>query len=124
MKIKLGKFRMGQLWVNVILNSGSTGGDFICTPPDKGTPEMTIGLDEDDFDRIAGTLLHEAFEMSLCVAELRYDHSGKWNRDSSDYLYVFNHPQFSRVCSDVGEFLSVVMPVARIAWEKLQKKRK
>lgn len=114
MKTNLGKHRLSDSFVTLIVDSSSGGGEFNLTPSDKSGPVMIIGIQE-GLEHTIGVLLHESMEIALCHYCLRFNHTGKWNQDSADCLFVMNH--------DVGEFMLHAQPLVEKAWRKLHKKK-
>jgi hypothetical protein len=105
MKKLVGVYALGDLDVRLCCRDGF-GGEFSTIPKKNSVPEIVVGFESHNWQRITSVLLHEAFELEMHFLGLRYDRSNDYGNDHSGYIFIFNHPQFSDVCGRVGVFLA------------------
>lgn len=116
---KLGTYEIGYECVDVFVDSTSSCGSFNFLPdPKLSKPSIMIGLDSGSWKGTMNILLHEAFEFVLARHQLRFTSCSKMSQDTSDYTFIFNHPQFSSVCSHVADFVAIVMPDLLRTWKR------
>lgn len=118
----IGTFYMGNAFVDLSVREG-TGGEFWATPKYSKLPLIQIGIDCTE-PELARILLHEALEMKFTAMYVRYENSITIANDAADYLFMFNHVQFSEACACAAEFVHEAFPVLKKAWEKRRKKKK
>lgn len=114
----IGVFWLGHTRVRLEYDP-SLGGGFFALGKDN---RIIVGNADYDWADMVSTVLHEATEMAMAIRCLRYQHSGKLNGDSADYIFMFDHCQFGRVCSDVAVFIAEALPKLEIVFKKGKKK--
>ena len=115
MKQKIvGVYSLGYESVQLVARDG-TGGDYY-TQPEKGhIARIKVGMDYSAWDCVVNALLHEAMEFSIDRHHCRFRATNDISYDLSNYLFVFNHPQFSDIVAKVAEFVTPALPdLARV----------
>src|ERR1019366_4475832 len=100
-QIPIGIYRLGNHAVELSVNPNMEGADFSIFPP-----RIQIGTSKATWQETVNVLLHEVFEFSLTAHNHRYEVSTKRTFDKADFLFVFDHSQFGRVCNDASMLLS------------------
>lgn len=123
--IRVGVFDIGTEMVVLNLLPGESGGDFRYYPNKNDRPEINVGLDHDRWRECVDVLIHEALEFIMERKELRFERTCKFNADHADYLFIFNHPEFTDACARLALFLTDALPkVATIFKSKRKAKKK
>ena len=117
-QLYIGTFLLGYEHVSLFAWVGETGGAFSFCPDERHPARIKVGLEYDSWQECVSVLLHEVFEFSMARHRVRYERSGKYNHDHSDYLFCFDHPQFSSICSDAGGFITQALPKLATAYKK------
>lgn len=97
MKQKIvGTYPLGWSRVQIVAREG-IGGEFWLSPGDIDCPRIKIGLDEDRWEDVLETLLHEVEELSATIIGTRFWKSAWQSEDSSAYTFVMTHQQFAEI---------------------------
>lgn len=115
----IGTFDFYDCDVDLIAMPNDSGG-WIYYHPDR----ILVGLKYDCWDEAVATLLHECFEFAAARKGVRFERCGKFNRSHDDYLFAFDHPQFSDICSRVACFVTPALPKLAAAYRKNQNTKK
>ena len=113
----LGVFELGLHRVKLYAVPGQ-GGRFSILPPDDTVPAIRVGIDN-GWPRVLEHLNHEALEFSYTSMDCRYVPSVDVSKDSSGYLFVCNHTQFSEIVARASEFVAHGVSSLYEHWEKL-----
>jgi hypothetical protein len=108
MRKLVGTYRNGGRNVRLFWRRGE-GGSFIVAPT-KRLPEITVGIDGQFWEDVVGWLIHEAAEMAAYDLSCRWTPSPDFSYESSGYLFVMNHNQFSDVLARAAMFISKALP--------------
>ncbi|MCM2276404.1 MAG: hypothetical protein NDI75_16620, partial [Candidatus Didemnitutus sp.] len=84
---------LGTEYVNLVARDGD-GGELYTAAQGGHPARIKIGLD-DDWDDVAGTLLHEAMEFVMIRMELGYRPRTDWAGDNGATTFLMTHTQFS-----------------------------
>lgn len=125
-EVLIGNFDMGWQSVTLILRDGS-GGEFCCIPDDGVCARIVVGAgkNESDWHACFCSLMHEAWEMAMFQADLRYSPSNRTGIAShADYLFVMTHEQFHACCAKVSEFMRPALPALEDGFKKWHKTNK
>ena len=122
MKKHVGTYVFGYDTVRVYLIDGS-GGNFSFLPDDKGCPTINIGVEHDRYQDLLEVVLHETQEFIMARCAHRFKDSQTMTCEHSQYLFVFNHTQFSEMQARCAEFLSVALFDIHKQWQKWKKKK-
>lgn len=114
----LGTCGLGYENVRVIVRYDSGDGAFYLQPDGESTGIIEVGLEQECWHEVFNVLLHEAMEYALTRRSCRYVVSGTQCTDASDFLFQFNHPEFSRVVSDVAAFVAEAQGPVQKEFEK------
>lgn len=117
--IAIGTYGMGCLNVKVEADLGLEGGHY---DMDK-SPTITVGLLYNQWGSVVGILLHEAMEMSMMLHGCKSRRVPMVNHDSSDCTFTMNHPDYARVCAEVGYFMGDCLPDLATVFNKHCKKK-
>lgn len=120
----IGSFDLGWETVDLIAILDDIGGCFYFQPEPGKVPRIKVGLDYEKWSEVVSTLLHETFEFVLAREGLRFVACRKFNNDHADYLFAFDHPAFSRICSNAALFVTEAMPKLAAAYNLQRKKKK
>ncbi len=119
-KKDLGAFLMGDFRIRLVITD-QWGGAFYFAY--KGSlPLIEIGTASDSWERILSVFIHEAFEFEVARLGYRFSRSNDFGNDHSEYVFMFNHPQFSDVCGRVATFVSNALPALAKAWKEFKRK--
>jgi hypothetical protein len=121
-KKEVGTYVFGYDRVRVFLVGGSSG-QFQLLPDDKGLPLMNIGIDHERYQDLLEVILHETQELIFARSSFRFRDAQTMSCEHSQYLFVFNHTQFSEMQARCAEFLSVALYDIHRAWKKWSKKK-
>ena len=113
----LGTYELGLHRVKLFAVPGQ-GGRFSILPKDDVVPSIKVGIDN-EWPRVLEHLTHEALEFSYTSFDCRYVPSVDVSRDSSGYLFVCNHTQFSEIVARASEFVAHGVGSLYEYWEKL-----
>ena len=105
-------------WINfdVYAQAGHAGGDVFGRPDDKSRPRINIGLNHSSWWGVVGWVMHEAMEWSLDNERARYIHAGEHASGSDQYIFSFDHNQFSEAVARVAYLLTPLLPVLSDAY--------
>lgn len=116
----LGAFFMGRKEVELFITDGADGSFY--TSPERGKlPRIKVGM-QAEWRHVVMVLIHEAAEATMDDMYLRFAPSHAMSQDHADYLFSFNHPQFSEICARVADFLTPVLPLVAAEWKRWPKK--
>lgn len=90
----------GKEWT-IKKDAKHAGGKF-----DTGTKEIVIGT-KDAAQDITETFVHEILEVILTYRDLRYQLNYE-QPENEDYLFNFNHKQFTQVCAELSGVLNQI----------------
>ena len=107
--IEVGTYRLGMRYVRVIAVPKSEDGQVVVFPGNESIPEIFIGIDQ-DWSSVVGTLLHEAYELSLIDLNCRYKKKPSMSVESSDFTFIATHNEMGEAHERVGEFLAGCFP--------------
>ena len=116
----VGTYDIGYEQCQLVIREG-TGAEFYFLPEKGSVPRIKIGADQDKFDKVIKSLLHEAFEFSYCRMHGRFLPSEDMSNNHARYMFCFDHNQFSESCAVVAEFITAAIPDLKTAWEKWKK---
>lgn len=122
MRKLLGSYVFGWDNVRVYITDGACG-SFTLVPQDKGSVAINIGIDHDRYQDVLEVVLHEAQEFIFTRTGHRFIDSQTQTREHTQYMFCFNHTQFSEMQARVAEFLSVVLPDIYKEWKNRKSKR-
>lgn len=120
----IGTFFLAPTNVQLYAKRSDSGGEFYFSPDDKSLPRIKACVDYAQWDDCLAVLLHESFEYLMTARKLRYVDTGKMSGDSADFLFIFNHSQFSDICAAQAYFLQFAIPALRKEWERAQPKKR
>lgn len=104
--IKIGTYALGCLEVKLDADLGVEGGYFNLRP----SPHVVVGLKYHPWHEVVAILLHEAFEISMVIHGHKQRRVPIVNFDTGDCTFIFNHPDFARVCAEAGAFMADSLP--------------
>lgn len=113
---KIGRYRLGPMWINVIVDHEQDGGWF-----DTDSEELGVGLKASDWGVCVSILIHEAMEIAFMQVRGRFCPAPDYATAADGYLFVTNHPDFSEICARVGCFLTWAMPDLAKVWTSMKK---
>jgi hypothetical protein len=120
MKQKIvGTYPLGWGWVQIVAREGH-GGEFWLSPGDIDCPRIKIGLDSEQFEEVAESLLHEIEELSATILGTRFRKSAWQSEDSSAYTFVMTHQQFSEIVCWSAKLLVACLDVVNDLWSNRQ----
>ena len=117
----LGDYEIGYESVSLYVRDGP-GAEFYRQTKDANCPVIYVGLETASWKEVVTELLHEALELTLDRLHCRLYSSRNLAGDTGAYVFVFDHPQFSACCADVGEFLADALPDLETEWIAWNKK--
>ena len=118
----VGTYVCGFHYVDIVLRDGD-GAEYYALPK-KGRPvRIKIGADV-SWQDVVRSFLHEALEMCLDYLHDRYTPSQDMGRDHGQYLFVFNHADFSDACGSVAELAVQALPDLATALKQWKKDSK
>lgn len=129
MKQKIvGSYSLGNESVQLVAREG-TGGDYYTQPEKAHIARIKVGMDykASAWEEVVNALLHESLELSIDRHNARHRPTNDISYDHSNYIFVFNHPQFSDIVAKTAEFITPALPdLARTfkAWHKKPAKKK
>lgn len=87
------------------------GGSFSLSSANIKMPNIKVGIDyaPGDFHVIVSVFIHEIFELLLARKGCRFEDSTSLNRGHDKYVFLFNHPVFTEVCTCASESLFCVL---------------
>lgn len=112
-QINLGNFWLGYSQVNVVARTGD-GGEFY---GGEAPPRIKIGVHYQYFEEAMTVAMHEAAEFVMTVGKCRYEQTDDMSNDHSGYVFMFNHVEFSDLCTKTARFLEDVRPHLYAAWQ-------
>lgn len=115
----LGTFLFGDFRVRLMVNNQWGGVFYFAYEGDL--PRIVVGTASQDWERIVSGLLHEAYELETARMGYRFSRSNDFSNDHSEYIFMFNHPQFSDLCGKVSVFITKALPKVATAWKKIKK---
>lgn len=113
----VGTYHIGDVSVQVVLREGG-GADTFVHPGDIPNPRIKIGADVDTWGEVLGALVHEAVEYCMARLRVRFQRADSEHWDSTSYVFIFNHEQFSDISRRVGDFEARCLPDLLKAWRK------
>lgn len=116
----IGHFQFGYENVQLVLRDG-TGGEFYTNPEPDKCPRIKIGADYSRWDDVVNVLLHECFELAIDRRHGRYRATNDQSYDLSNFVFMFNHHEFSDICAKVAEFVTPALPKLSKEWDKWRK---
>jgi hypothetical protein len=119
----VGTYRLGDEMVQLVLREGG-GADFYTTPGDIPNPRMKIGADRQSLDWLIDSVQHEAQEHSMSILRLRFLRGDSYYVDSTAYVFMLDHEEFTEVCHRAAMFLGDCLPDLKRAWAKWKKGKK
>ena len=118
MKRKIvGVYHLGDESVQLVLREGK-GAEFYERPGDIPNPRMKIGADHPTIGWLMDAVMHEGQERSMAVMRLRLQRADSYYVDSTAYLFVLTHEEFTEACHRAGMFLAECLPDLTKAWKK------
>jgi hypothetical protein len=102
--------------------TGEAGGHFTVESGLGEATKIYVGLDQEHWEGVLGTLIHEVAEYALIKKRCRWEPSCDLAEDQAQYLFVMNHSEFSDLVSRVTISITQAAVPLRVAWEKFQKK--
>jgi hypothetical protein len=122
---RIGFYRIGYVDIEIILREG-IGGEYYLSPGIKcgNVPRIRIGADYENWYEIVNVLLHEITEYLYDRIQCRYCAVDNLSDSHEQYLFVFNHAQFSDCQFKIANFLSFVLPDLEKIWNKWGKIKK
>lgn len=118
----VGTYEFGYEKAELVLREGD-GGEFYLLPGDIDCPRIKVGADQPDWRALIAVLLHEAFEFACARVGLRYSPSDDLGRDHAAYVFVMDHPRFTKTCALVADFAAQCLPDLEKAWKKWKAKK-
>jgi hypothetical protein len=118
----IGFFPLGPDEVQLVLREGN-GGEFYIAPEPGHVPRIKVGADQPTWDRIVMVLLHEALELALFKAHVRFDQSHDYAQDSAAYIFVMDHTQYAEAVARCATFITPALPALSKEWNKWRKKK-
>lgn len=118
----VGTYQLGDEMVQLVLRDGG-GADFYERPGDIPNPRMKIGADKESIGWLMDSVQHEAQERSMAVMRLRFRREDSYYVDSTSYVFVLTHEEFTEACHRAGMFLSACLPDMAKAWKAWKKKK-
>lgn len=115
-RVLVGNYRLGFENVDLFISS-EEGGSFALAPNPGKTGMIDIGI-KSAWNEIMPIFLHESFEYYMARFHHRYEPSEQIYGDHGDYIFQFNHPEFSRMCAAIGIFTSECMNPLYRAYKK------
>ncbi len=112
------EFGMGQ--AQLVLRDG-IGGEFYTVPDLGAIPRIKIGADQDSWQEVVSTLLHEIIELQMALTGCRLSAVPDYGRDHAGYIFIMTHLQFSEVCGRASIFVAAALPDLAAAWKKWKK---
>jgi hypothetical protein len=109
-------------FVQLVGVPGTGNGSVDFLPQDKGVPVIKVGLAV-PWEEAIGVLLHEAFEASFIDLNTRFQTNPAYSGESSDYVFVMSHNQFSEAAERVGDFVKHALPAFSVVYRAHEKKR-
>lgn len=124
-QLSIGRFSLFHEAIEIYAWEDDSGGEYYLNPdPDRGKcARMRIGLNQ-PWPQVVEVLLHEALEGVMHRRGWVFQGMHTLTPDTSNRLFIFDHPQFTQLCGAVGPFMVEVMPCLKAAWDKLQLKQK
>lgn len=116
----VGTYRIGDERVQLVLREG-TGANFYERPDDIQCPRMTIGADQKNIGWLIDSVQHEAQERSMAVIRARWNRTDSYYVDSTSYLFIITHEEFTDVCHRASMFLAECLPDLKKAWKQWKK---
>ena len=117
MRKLVGVYHCGGRNVKLFWRRGE-GGEFVVAPSKGGIPEITVGIDGDFWADVVAWLMHEAAEMAAYDLSCRWTPSPDFSYESSGYLFVMNHNQFSDVLARAAMLISKALPDLATIYKK------
>lgn len=98
------------------------GGEGYLTPEPNRPMRIKVGLNG-SWPEIVEVLIHEAMELCMFRMGMSYKKSNWVTRNSSDYLFMFDHQDFTQLCGVLGRFLSKALPELSAMYKSVNKKK-
>jgi hypothetical protein len=118
----VGTYRLGDEMVQLVLREGG-GADFYERPGDIPYPRMKVGADQPAVGWLMDSVMHEAQERSMAVMRLRFQRTDSYYVDSTAWIFVLTHEEFTESCHRAGMFLGECLPDLRRAWAAWKKQK-
>lgn len=110
-----------------MIDENSHNGEFTSRPepPMHEEPAMIIlGLNDDNWKNVYSNLQHELFELAMCFMNLRYIPSFSYSRDHGQYLFAFDHKNFSDLNERVAFAVLDIADDLKRKWKEFQNRNK
>lgn len=123
-QVIVGSYQLGPQSVQLVLREG-IGGEFYTVPKVGSTPRIKVGYGDpgDGWYRVVEVLHHEAMELAMTLAGVRFAPAPDFGNENGSYLFVMTHTQFSEVGARTGQFLAASLPDLGRAWGKWRKRK-
>lgn len=124
-EIYIGTYPLACINVDLFVSYEDAGGSLRFRPDKKSLPKMTVGFGQKNcWEEIVCILLHESFEFCASLQDHTYKAAGRYDtKDSGDYLFTFDHNEFSRLCEYQAVFISEAIPALKAAHQKFKKRK-
>lgn len=116
-RIKIGRYPLGSHRVDLYVDTGSGDAHF-----DAEAEAIVVGLDQKNWARTVGILVHEVAEQAAHDLRLRFIHDFDMAEASDGYMFTMNHAQFAELTARVGIFIAQCLSALEAAYKKFRKK--
>lgn len=114
----IGSYQLGWRNLDLIADPKECGGSFFFVPDKAALSRIRVGFDYPEIGQAWAVLYHEALELLMADAGLRYRQSGSYVPNASDaYLFHFDHNQFSEIAAKLAYFSLDAFPDFKAAWD-------
>lgn len=120
----VGTFPLAFVNVELYASADTFGGSIHYRPTSTSPPRMIVGLRSKEWAKVVDVLLHESFEFSADMFQCQYRHTTANDCDTADLTFVFDHQEFTRICTSAGYFMADVMPKLREHFDKHMKSQR
>jgi hypothetical protein len=119
----IGTYRLACLNVELYGDPTESGGHVRFLPDKKNPPRIIIGLYPEIWHEVVCVFLHESFEFCAALQDHTYIPPSRSIQDTGDYLFSFDHKEFSRLCEYQAPFVAAALPDLASAYNKLKHRK-